>query len=50
MRNLFKECDLPPRKTINMILDKVKEFSGDTPQSDDQTVMVISRSLSTEEE
>ena len=50
LRNLFKECDLPPRKTINMILDKVKEFSGDTPQSDDQTVMVISRSLSTEEE
>jgi serine phosphatase RsbU (regulator of sigma subunit) len=50
LRNLFKECDLPPRKTINMILDKVKEFSGDTPQSDDQTVMVISRSLSAEEE
>ena len=50
LRNLFKECDLPPRKTINMILDKVKEFSGDTPQSDDQTVMVISRSLSADEE
>ena len=50
LRNLFKECDLPPRKTINMILDKVKEFSGDTPQSDDQTVMVISRNLSAEEE
>ena len=50
LRNLFKECDLPPRKTINMLLDKVKEFSGDTPQSDDQTVMVISRSLSAEEE
>lgn len=50
LRNLFKECDLPPRKTINMIIDKVKEFSGDTPQSDDQTLMVISRSLSAEEE
>ena len=50
LRKLFKECDLPPRKTINMILDKVKEFSGDTPQSDDQTVMVISRSLSADEE
>ena len=50
LRELFKECDLPPRKTINMILDKVKEFSGDTPQSDDQTVMVISRSLSADEE
>ena len=50
LRNLFKECDLPPRKTINLILDKVKEFSGDTPQSDDQTVMVISRTLSADEE
>ena len=50
LRKLFKECDLPPRKTINMILDKVKEFSGDTPQSDDQTVMVISRTLSADEE
>ena len=47
LRKLFKECDLPPRKTI---LDKVKEFSGDTPQSDDQTVMVISRTLSADEE
>ena len=50
LRKIFKECDLPPRKTINMILDKVKEFSGDTPQSDDQTVMVISRNLSADEE
>lgn len=50
LRNLFKDCDLPPKKTINFILDNVKKFSGDTPQSDDQTVMVISRSLSTEEE
>jgi hypothetical protein len=33
-----------------MISDKVKESSGDTPQSDDQTVMVISRSLSADEE
>ena len=41
---------MPPRKTINLILDKVKEFSGDTPQSDDQTVMVISRTLSADEE
>ena len=50
LRKLFKECDLPPKKTINLILDKVKEFSGDTPQSDDQTVMVISRNLSADEE
>ena len=50
LRKLFKECDLPPRKTIRLILDKVKEFSDDTPQSDDQTVMVISRNLSADEE
>ncbi len=50
LRKLFKECDLPPKKTINLILNKVKEFSGDTPQSDDQTVMVISRILSADEE
>ena len=50
LRNLFKTCDLLPKKTINLIIDKVKEFSGETPQSDDQTIMVISRNLSEDED
>ena len=50
LRNLFKTSDLSPKKTIHLIIDKVKEFSGETPQSDDQTIMVISRNLSEDED
>lgn len=40
--NLWKDMDLTGEKAVQAILNDVEEFSGDMPQLDDQTLMVIS--------
>ena len=40
--NVWKDIDLTGKQAVSAILRDVEEFSGDMPQLDDQTLMVIS--------
>ena len=38
---IWRDVDLQVEEVVQVILDDVEEFSGDMPQFDDQTLMVI---------
>ena len=37
----MRSRDLPPAEIVGRVRDAVMQFSGDEPQFDDQTLMVI---------
>ncbi|HQL10742.1 MAG TPA: SpoIIE family protein phosphatase, partial [Lentisphaeria bacterium] len=43
LQTLWQDAPKPPADAVKHVVDTVRQYRGDEPQSDDQTLFVISR-------